>query len=53
MRWPAVAGLVVAFVGVAWMSLDPHTAGDLPAILLVVGGLRLLGSGHRAGAHDA
>jgi O-acetylserine/cysteine efflux transporter len=36
MRPPAVAGLVVAFLGVAWMSLDPHAAGDLPAILLVV-----------------
>jgi len=36
MRIPAVLGLVVAFVGVAWMSLDPHTAGDLPAIVLVV-----------------
>lgn len=32
----AVAGLVVAFVGVAWMSLDPHGAADLPAILLGV-----------------
>jgi O-acetylserine/cysteine efflux transporter len=36
MRIPAVIGLVIAFVGVAWMSLDPHTAGDLPAIILVV-----------------
>ncbi len=36
MRPPAVAGLAVAFLGVAWMSLDPHTAGDLPAILLMV-----------------
>jgi O-acetylserine/cysteine efflux transporter len=33
---PAVAGLVVAFVGVAWMSLDPHGAADLPAIGLGV-----------------
>ncbi|HWW26940.1 MAG TPA: DMT family transporter [Caulobacter sp.] len=32
----AVAGLVVAFVGVAWMSLDPHGAADLPAIALGV-----------------
>jgi O-acetylserine/cysteine efflux transporter len=32
----AVAGLVVAFVGVAWMSLDPHGAADLPAIVLGV-----------------
>lgn len=32
----AVAGLVTAFVGVAWMSLDPHGAADLPAIGLGV-----------------
>jgi O-acetylserine/cysteine efflux transporter len=32
----AVAGLVVAFVGVAWMSLGPHGAADLPAIVLGV-----------------
>lgn len=32
----AVAGLVVAFVGVAWMTLDPHGAADLPAIVLGV-----------------
>jgi O-acetylserine/cysteine efflux transporter len=36
MRPPAVAGLVVAFLGVAWMSLDPHGASDLPAIVLIV-----------------
>jgi len=36
MRWPAIAGLVVAFVGVAWMSLDPHGGGNLPALVLVV-----------------
>jgi O-acetylserine/cysteine efflux transporter len=30
----AVAGLVVAFAGVAWMTLDPHGAADLPAIVL-------------------
>jgi O-acetylserine/cysteine efflux transporter len=36
MKPPAVAGLVVAFVGVAWMSLDPHGAADLPAIVLGV-----------------
>lgn len=36
MRPPAVAGLAVAFLGVAWMSLDPHAASDLPAILLMV-----------------
>ena len=32
----AVGGLVVAFAGVAWMSLDPHGAADLPAIALGV-----------------
>ena len=36
MRPPAVIGLVIAFVGVAWMSLDPHATGDLPAIILVI-----------------
>lgn len=36
MRLPAVIGLGVAFLGVAWMSLDPHAAGDLPAIALIV-----------------
>jgi len=36
MRLPAVMGLVIAFVGVAWMSLDPHAARDLPAIVLIV-----------------
>jgi len=36
MRWPAVVGLVIAFVGVAWMSLDPHGGSDLPAVALVV-----------------
>lgn len=36
MRLPAVLGLVIAFVGVAWMSLDPHAARDLPAIVLIV-----------------
>ena len=32
----AVGGLVVAFAGVAWMTLDPHGAADLPAIVLGV-----------------
>lgn len=36
MKPPAVAGLLVAFAGVAWMSLDPHGAADLPAIVLGV-----------------
>lgn len=36
MRIPAVIGLAVAFIGVAWMSLDPHAAGDLPAIMMIV-----------------
>lgn len=30
----ALAGMMVAFVGVAWMSLDPHGAADLPGIAL-------------------
>ena len=36
MRLPAVIGLVIAFVGVTWLSLDPHGAGDLPALTLVI-----------------
>jgi len=32
----ALAGMVVAFVGVAWMSLDPHAVGDLPGIIVGV-----------------
>jgi O-acetylserine/cysteine efflux transporter len=36
MRLPAVIGLIIAFVGVAWMSLDPHGAKDLPATGLIV-----------------
>jgi O-acetylserine/cysteine efflux transporter len=31
-----VLGLAVAFAGVAWMTLDPHTAGDLWPIVLIV-----------------
>lgn len=31
-----LAGMAVAFVGVAWMSFDPHAAGDLPGILIGV-----------------
>lgn len=34
MRLPAMAGLAIAFGGVAWMSLDPHGAADLPAITI-------------------
>jgi O-acetylserine/cysteine efflux transporter len=36
MRLPAIIGLIIAFVGVAWMSLDPHGAKDLPATVLIV-----------------
>jgi len=36
MKPVAVAGLVVAFAGVTWMTLDPHGAADLPAITLSV-----------------
>jgi len=31
-----LAGMIVAFAGVAWMSLDPHAIGDLPGILIGV-----------------
>jgi len=36
MPWPAVVGMLIAFVGVAWMSLDPHGAADLPGIAIGV-----------------
>jgi O-acetylserine/cysteine efflux transporter len=36
MPWPAVVGMLVAFVGVAGMSLDPHGAADLPGIAIGV-----------------
>ncbi|CAN5143850.1 EamA family transporter [soil metagenome] len=36
MRPLAIAGLAVAFGGVAWMSLDPRGAADLPAIALSI-----------------
>lgn len=34
MKPSALAGMVVAFAGVAWMSLDPKGAGDLPGIVI-------------------
>lgn len=30
----AIAGMVIAFLGVAWMSLDPKGAADLPGIAI-------------------
>lgn len=30
---PALAGLTLAFVGVAWMTMDPHTFQEWPAIV--------------------
>lgn len=32
----ALAGLVVAFAGIVWMTADPHALHDWPAILIVV-----------------
>jgi O-acetylserine/cysteine efflux transporter len=32
----AVAGMLIAFAGVAWMSLDPHGAADLPGLAIGV-----------------
>ena len=32
----AIAGMVIAFAGVAWMSLDPHGAADLPGLAIGV-----------------
>ncbi|MBI1406771.1 MAG: EamA family transporter [Caulobacter sp.] len=42
----AIAGMVVAFAGVAWMSLDPHGAADLPGLLIgiLASGLWALGT---------
>lgn len=34
---PALIGLIVAFVGVAWMTADPHALEDWKAILVVIG----------------
>lgn len=31
-RWPAIAGMAVAFAGVVWMTLDPHVLADWLAI---------------------
>lgn len=33
----ALAGLLIAFAGVAWMTLDPHALSDWAGILLAVG----------------
>ena len=33
MRWPAILGMVVAFVGVAWMTADPRALHDWEAIV--------------------
>jgi len=35
---PALVGLVLAFVGVAWMTLDPHALQDWDAILVGAAG---------------
>ncbi len=34
---PALVGMMVAFIGVAWMSLDPHVLNDWKAILTATG----------------
>ena len=34
---PALIGLVVAFIGVVWMTADPHALEDWKAILVVIG----------------
>ncbi len=33
-RWPALVGMAIAFVGVAWMTADPHALQDWEAILI-------------------
>lgn len=35
-RWPAVVGMIVAFVGVAWMTADPRALHDWEAIVFGV-----------------
>ncbi len=37
LKRPALAGLAVAFVGVVWMSADPHVLQDWDAILVGIG----------------
>lgn len=32
----AIAGMLIAFAGVVWMSLDPHGAADLPGLAIGV-----------------
>ncbi|MEG2498544.1 DMT family transporter [Brevundimonas sp.] len=32
-RWPGIVGLLIAFVGVAWMTADPHALRDWEAIV--------------------
>lgn len=33
-RWPGLVGMAIAFVGVAWMTADPHALQDWEAILI-------------------
>ncbi len=33
----ALAGLIIAFIGVVWMTADPHALADWKAILVVIG----------------
>lgn len=43
MRWPAVAGMIIAFIGVAWMTADPHALKDWEAILFGILGAAVWG----------
>lgn len=33
LKWPAVVGMIIAFIGVAWMTADPHALHDWEAIV--------------------
>lgn len=37
-RWPGLVGMAIAFVGVAWMTADPHALHDWEAIMIGIMG---------------
>lgn len=37
-RWPGIVGMAIAFVGVAWMTADPHALHDWEAIMIGIMG---------------
>ena len=34
LKWPAIVGMLIAFIGVAWMTADPHALQDWEAIVI-------------------